>query len=298
MLQTPSIFPSDARMFFCIGAQKAGTTWLYDLLRTSAECHFAPLKELHYFDVITSKGKQALRLRLDMAAALVTALATQDGTIDPHALRRLQDVAAHLAIYAAPNAGPDRHRAYLAYLLAGRDRQQVICDITPAYATLDRDTFAQMAAIGEARFLFILRDPVNRMWSQIRMAVVACNPAPDDYGHACLARARHLIASGQLEHVARADYRRTVTALDAAAAPDRVSYVFYEHLFAQHTIDGICAFLDIAPLAAKAAHRVNEGRAAPILPEIAAAFRRAFAPQYDFARQRFGAAVPDAWTTT
>ncbi len=34
----------------CIGAQKAGTTWLYQNLRQHPEIWLPPIKEIHYFD--------------------------------------------------------------------------------------------------------------------------------------------------------------------------------------------------------------------------------------------------------
>src|SRR3977135_2203152 len=36
--------------FLCIGAQKAGTGWLYEQLREHPDFWMPPLKELHYFD--------------------------------------------------------------------------------------------------------------------------------------------------------------------------------------------------------------------------------------------------------
>ena len=63
-------------MFFCIGAQKTGTSWLHDYLSRSDEVHFSRNKELHYFDVraglsergtSTSVGRQGSDNRLKIA---------------------------------------------------------------------------------------------------------------------------------------------------------------------------------------------------------------------------------------
>ena len=37
-------------LLLCIGAQKAGTTWLADYLRDHPEVHLPPVKEVHFFD--------------------------------------------------------------------------------------------------------------------------------------------------------------------------------------------------------------------------------------------------------
>ena len=36
--------------FICIGAQKAGTTWLYENLSRHPDVVMPPMKEIHYFD--------------------------------------------------------------------------------------------------------------------------------------------------------------------------------------------------------------------------------------------------------
>ena len=36
--------------FLCIGAQRSGTTWLYQNLRRHPEIWMPPAKEIHYFD--------------------------------------------------------------------------------------------------------------------------------------------------------------------------------------------------------------------------------------------------------
>src|ERR1700676_4637332 len=45
--------------FFCIGAQKAGTGWLYEQLRAHPDFWMPPVKELHYFDRLPETGGSA-----------------------------------------------------------------------------------------------------------------------------------------------------------------------------------------------------------------------------------------------
>lgn len=295
----PPPFPRGARMLFCIGAQKAGTTWLYDFLCGHPECHFAPNKELHYFDVMAGRGKTIFEMRLRLAHDMAERLEARTGPHNAFALRHLESLSRLLAIYTGggPPEATNRHAPYLSYLLDDYQGQPAVCDITPGYAILDRVHFADMASIGDARFLFILRDPVDRMWSQLRMAVDSMNLPEEDYQQACLDRARHLVDSGHLARVTRARYDRTMRELDAAVAPERIRYLFYEELFRQDTVDSICAFAGIAPRPAAATARVNAGRALPIPPEVEESFAAILAPQYHAVRARFGDAVPAAWRT-
>lgn len=286
------MFPETATMVFCIGAQKAGTTWLYDTLRQSPRVHFSPNKELHYFDVVAGKAQQVLDLRMQAAKTLAQRLRPELGQINNANLQQLRDLTSLLTIYGGL---PGDHRPYLDYLLDGYEEQDIVCDITPAYAILDRDTFADMGNIGSAKFLFILRDPVERMWSQIRMATSLANSTDTDFEARCIARARMLIDTNRLSRIERADYRRTITELEAAIPEQRIHYIFYETMFSQDTLCALSQFLGVPTLQGNPSHRANHGITAVLPDDMRAAFRSAFAVQYAFARDRFGPRVPAEW---
>ncbi|WP_254892564.1 sulfotransferase [Roseovarius sp. A-2] len=291
-------FPRDATMFFCIGAQKAGTTWLYDYLSRSEEVHFSRNKELHYFDVRAGRGKATLKMRID-------ALHKQAGRLDPKnaylnrlVINKLRDITDLLSIHTGKRSGVDRHAPYLDYLLAGRTNQPLVGDVTPAYAVLRRKQFADMASIGRAKFIFILRDPVSRMWSQIRMAVDSKHGADitlEERTRHCVEHARMLVDAGRLSKHSRANYARTMTELEAVVPTERILYVFYEDLFVGSATRQICDFLDIAHYPPEAEKRVNQGISVPLPGDIRSIFRQAFAPQYEAMRARFGDRIPDSW---
>lgn len=290
-------FPAGARMLFGIGAQKAGTSWLHALLRRSAEVHAPPSKELHYFDVMAGRADEALRLRVEQARVLAGRLSACPGPANRAALRQLRETAELLEIYTgAPGApGP-----YLDYLLKGWAGQRIVADITPAYAILDTPHFAEMAAIGRARFLFVLRDPVARIWSQVRMAVAARGGSePGARASACRDRAIHLLESQRLPGLGRSDYARTLAALEAAVPRARIHCCFHEDLVAPErsaaTVAALCRFLGIPRLEPDPHRPVNRGAALPLPPDLEARLRAALAPQYDAMRARFGPALPAEW---
>lgn len=285
-------FPSTATMVFCIGAQKAGTTWLYDALRQSDEVYFSRNKELHYFDVIAGKAKQVFDIRIHAAQTLAQRLVPQLGPRNRANLQQLRDLTELLDIYTSQ---ADDHSGYLDYLLDQYDGQPVVCDITPAYAVLDREVFAQMGQIGSAKFIFILRDPIDRMWSQIRMAIKTTTPPPPCFQDACISRAQHLIATGRLTKIERADYIRTISELEAAIPSDRIKYLFYEDLFNPTSMDRICRFMGIRKIAADPDTHINPGTKAVMPDDVRAGLFDAFSPQYAFVRERFGDLVPDQW---
>lgn len=45
------------RVLYCVGAQKAGTTWLFQMLRRSAQVSFPLRKEAHYWDWVGDKKR-------------------------------------------------------------------------------------------------------------------------------------------------------------------------------------------------------------------------------------------------
>ncbi|MDA3888121.1 MAG: sulfotransferase [Allgaiera sp.] len=293
-----SPFPRAATMCFCIGAQKAGTTWLHDYLSRSEEVHFSRNKELHYFDVRAGRGGMALRVRVNAMHVLTDKLDTKNIRLNKAVVDQLRDAGDLLSIYTGPFQGDDRHDPYISYLVRDWNGQPVVGDITPSYCSLDREQFADMASIGRARFIFILRDPVSRMWSQIRMAVDAVHGTditPEERARFCAERARMLLDIGRLSKIERADYVRTMTELEAVVPADRILYVFYEDLFGGTATKEICDFLGIAHLPPEAEKRVNQGISVPLPDDIRSILREAFAPQYEAMRARFGDRVPASW---
>jgi hypothetical protein len=285
-------------MFFCIGAQKAGTTWLHDYLSRSPEVHFSRVKELHYFDVRARRHLQALPERIKAIHRLADRLDPHKPRLNKALVDQLRDAAELLSIHTGPDQGEHRHDPYLDYLLKGRTTQPVVGDITPSYAMLSREHFAEMAEIGQARFLFILRDPVSRMWSQVRMRVSANAKEdldPEEMLRRCSDRVRGLenIEVGPL--TGRAGYLRTITELEAAVPAERILHVFYEELFTGPATARICDFLGIPHIPPETSNRVNEGTPIALPDDIRAILRRALDAEYEGIRARFGARVPASW---
>lgn len=144
--------------FLCIGAQKAGTSWLYDALRAHPEVWVPPVKEFHYFDLpgplptaVLTAHRARFRLHLRKMFEARRALRHDD--------------ARWLRTYLfAPRS--DRWYGQLFERHPGR----VCGDITPAYARLDDRAVERVGALmHHARLIYILRDPIGRAWSQIRM---------------------------------------------------------------------------------------------------------------------------------
>lgn len=277
----------DKTLLICVGAAKCATSWLFHYLGTLPGVAPSPLKEVHFFDA----KFPALALG-DMEALALSRLA--------YHLDQPGDKAANLRARPTFRASLDRAQmlyddsAYFEHLarLCGPDTRTV-CDLTPSYSVIGAEGFAWMKRFcatqnARLRLLFVMRDPVARLWSQLRhlQQLSASNDAATKWPRAL---ANPAIA-------ARADYRAIVTALDATFPAGDILYLFYETLFREETLRRLCAFADAPYRPASLSERRNETTVTLPLPDAAReAFRAHLGPQYAFCRDRFGAELPPGW---
>ena len=140
--------------FYCIGAEKCGTTWLWEMLRDHPEIGVPLPKELRYFASLylgTGFGNfNALRrllndhgkapLRRDFLEKLTTEIRVVFG-----------DDQAYLRIFGAM-------------------KQTVVGDVSPQYCMLPSEGIARMKGLApEAKIIFLMRDPVDRVVSAGKM---------------------------------------------------------------------------------------------------------------------------------
>lgn len=280
---------------FGIGAQKSGTTWVYDLLKSHPDCHCSDIKEFHYFDVMHLKGE---RVHLERRQKLLDRLlrAELGGKNKAHlaAFDKIERLKGLVDMYPA-RAGD--HARYISLVLEGYADQKIACDITPAYATLNRTGFRDMASISPSRFLFIMREPVDRIWSQIRMFVASNGTyqTPDLFAEACVQRVRDLHSAGRLPKIPRANYARTIQELESVIPQNDILYLFFEDLIVGETIDHLWDFLGIAHHPADTDQRANRGKNAGLPEEAEALLLDGLRDQYYFVFEKFGDAVPTHW---
>ena len=289
-------------LVFGIGAQKAGTTWLYDWLSGRDDVHFpcfragdraTQLKEVHYFDKYIPDQTQRHMLMRKAIARQAARLAECDDALVPALIERLSGRLQHLGLLVDAS-GEDA--AYRDWMTAGRSGERVAMDITPSYSLLDRSGFARMAALGRnTKFILLLRDPVARLWSSVRYGLRENQAVREDFADVAARRLAAELDQMSRNPVHRSNYRRTISELEAAVPVENVFYGFYEDLFTEDTTRAIADFLGIAHTAADFGKAVNASQSLAMPQELR---RRALAQlqeQYEFAFDRFGARVPQKW---
>ena len=283
---------------FCVGAQKASTSWLAEALRAHRDCHVPAQKEMHYWN---SPGEPERRRADEEQHAERLRSARREIARDVLRLRRPTAALAKWRLARTRLAALDDPsvEGYVARLMHGHRGQRLVADLTPDYALLPAEVLSRMAALHEdTRFVFIMRDPVDRLWSGIghgRRRWAGTGPGAGETEEQTL---RRILREPHRRHHRRSRYQDTVCALDAAVAPGRVLYLFYETMRAPEERARLAAFLGLDALDFQAARRINAAGPSCRPPPAAALLdeaRSALDETYRFVAERFGAAVPDAW---
>lgn len=284
----------------CIGAQKAGTVWLGTYLFTHPQVWANPVRALHHFDRLyapewaPSFANTADRLLARMARAEqdLDALADQNerkrrGAVIQQKREAIEAVAA-LAAIADP---AEANRCYARYFA---DRVASGCDaygeVTPSYALVPHAGYeAILQAFPTARFVFVLRDPVDRFWSGMSHASSVNRdgaPAADAEGQ-----------YRQEGNVSRSRYDLTLQTLDAVVPPDQLLTIFYEDLLDDTCTDVLRELTDFLGIDPKHADRSTFAQSEPPVqptPEQIDEAMELLAPTYDDAAKRFDR-LPSRW---
>lgn len=147
--------------FICLGAQKAGTDWVYDQFESHKDYWMPPVKEIAFFDAAYGQ------LRYDRAQRQLNwklrdhGLGKADYTYDLAFLIRML------------NGRPKPHKYdFEAYFSLFENKPGLVGDCTPGYCRLTREMAAQMyEQMPGTMFLLMVRDPAERVWSQTTMHV-------------------------------------------------------------------------------------------------------------------------------
>ncbi len=275
--------PQQERYVIGIGAQKAGTSWLSDYFGSLPEMCTSPIKELHFFDAV---------YRRDLSGSFETKfvgglkrLAQDVRSDDPQRRPQRLNLLSALVDRVAMADDVELYREYFRRRAQGR---HIFCEITPGYAVLEADGFRAMRDLAEdVRLVFLMRDPVERLWSALRMQ-------DERLMNKTLVTAVPRMLR-RPENALRSDYRRTLEAVYEVFPQDRVFVGFYESLFQPETIQRLCAFCGVNYVEPDFGKMVRQGTAMELPTGALRAARQALDSNYIWARESFGDQVPANW---
>jgi len=257
--------------FLCVGAQKAGTTWLDRNLRRHPTLWLPPMKELQYFSHVhlPATRKWTTRQRRERGGQLLRRYFEKNDSEDWdfNYIARVADIA----------GGPVSDDWYgRIFSLAGQE--QICGEVTPDYATLPDEGIRHVLALSpQVRIILSLRDPIERSWSHIRMVA-------QTQGITDVSKLAQFAANA--DQYSRADYPTIVAGWRKFIPADRFLTIFMDDIAAEprRVLAEVCGFLGVAyrdKLFAKAANAVHAGNAQEIPPAVLDILKRSFRPIYE-----------------
>ena len=257
--------------FICIGAQKAGTTWLDHNLRRHPGVWLPPIKEVQYFNELyipKSKNWTVSYRREKGAISLRRYIQrTPAEEWDFRYIGRLADI-----------VGSPISDDWYGRLFALAAPDQVCGEITPDYATLPDIGIRHVARLNpEVKIILLMRDPIERSWSHIRM--MATKQRTND-----LAKLESMALNADMAR--RADYAAIIAAWTARVPQKRFLAAFMEDLVSapSKVLMDLCAFLgvDYKPkFFKKSSTPVHAGKDMEMPPSVAAILKEKLRPAYD-----------------
>lgn len=261
----------------CIGAQKAGTSWLHQQLNEHPKIWTTPFKELHYFNARhCPEHRQWLPWHFREAIrATERRFRARSEELPDEMVRYLVEM----------TADPMFTQKWYRQAFAPAPRGMLPLDTTPEYSTLPEAGVDEVAEVlPRAKFIYLIRDPVARAVSQLRMNLArkkALPKTPNDY----------LLHLDDPELAERGDYATYLPHWQARIPPDRLLVLPYGRIASDPAglMAEVEAFLGLEPFRySKLTEVIHKGAEAVAFPEEGRAILRArFARQYDFLAQNF-----------
>jgi hypothetical protein len=147
--------------FLCIGAQKAGTSWLNNVLLEHPQVFMPPINELHFFDRLGEREAPLRKRQINLAQKTIKREEAKGDDADQAYISYLR----HLISF--PGTSLDWYKAAYSWPVADGVKKG---DITPAYLEIDeRHVRYARELLGPAKLILIVRRPQDRLLSQLRM---------------------------------------------------------------------------------------------------------------------------------
>lgn len=273
-----------------VGCQKGGTTWVHSYLAGHPNADMGFKKEYRVFDSIHQR---------DTKGTISRPLRRAEG--HSRALRRRSGDDVEVLGPAEFFADVENYFTYFRRL-AGKDGVQLVGDITPAYAGLPAEIFSDVRRKLErdgfsVRVLFLMRDPVERVWSAARMLQrekMKKDPGHEPKSEDIIVRKRYTSPN----FIFQTRYEETIRALEAAFDPATIHYEFYERLMNAQAIRTLTDFLGLPFVAPDFDRRLNvTEKQAELSDEMRRTVAQYYKPTYDFVVERFGrSTVEPLWS--
>ena len=284
-----------------VGAQKGGTTWLHRQLNNSSNINLGFRKEYHVFDAIEDyeRLKTGKRPKNGFREKRINQILNSHkrGTLGRNlAMGRKKSRYTSLELAFIDNV--DNYFDYFDYLYLKNPEVDAVGDITPNYALLQAKTFQLIRQGLEERgfnvkVFFLMRDPVERVWSLARMKQRNMNDEKRDQFDE-FKYIEKATENGFTSY--KSQYDKTIKQLESVFNRAQIHYGFYENLFEAENYHQIKNFLDIPLKPFDASQVFNASPKNSSLPtELNQRLVQYFKPTYEYIAGRHGDTVLKLW---
>lgn len=278
---------ADRRKTFALGlgCQKGGTTWLYHYLKELPEFIAGYRKEYHVL-ALDNPDERYMRNRVLQLAEQAVAAAAAGEKAEAAVVHRLSMYLDQRLYYE-----------YFAGLLNSHPDAALTADMTPSNGMIPARRIARVQTELASRnvrtaAVFLLRDPVDRVWSQLRMQYDR-DPGKFSSGPEEELRERY----ARHAYARLTDYEGIVGKIDSVFAPEDRCFAFYEQLTEEPTLRSVCATLrvEFRPPRAPEQRRNASPRFAGLPADLEARMVEHYAGVYRFVARRFDVDLGALW---
>jgi len=220
-------------LLLCVGAQKAGTTWLAKMLAKHQDIEFSKYKEIHYFDGVEGMNRQLANRILNNISEI--ACFHKSKMVD------LWFDGKEKSVEKVNSLIDDEW--YVNQFSKGK---KYSADFTPEYALLKDETIKSIKKISKnQKIIFIMREPVSRTLSAVQ------------YFHQNRGVDLSKMKENELKRkvlrdvfISRSKYEYTLSVLSENFDESDMLIVFYEEMMRDKSkaLDRFSQFLDIENL--------------------------------------------------
>lgn len=241
----------------CIGAQKAGTTWLNEQLLRHNQLYLPPIKEAHYFNFLHSPQDRGWIAEHYQRPSLVRVKELmEEKQID------WKTIAYYSRITSIIQSGTINEDWYHDVYSLCPDQNLLKIDITPAYLSMPKSGIKEVYDYNpEIKLIVLLREPVSRALSAARMMLKRekiFNPSDDNW---------HSIVRGH-GIIEKSRYSRQIDTWLSVFDAKQFLIIPYEKISAApvSVINDVCNFLNISEMHQNdlVLERIHQGRDYPV----------------------------------
>lgn len=234
-----------------VGAQKSGTTWLYNSLVKYAD-EFQPgfCKEYHIFDGLSTNP-----LKIDLVKKNILSYLDQPKCLSNNGMGR------NFLYLASFYDDVENYLDYFENLLYKNPNKTLVADITPSYSSLNLEHLKKIKNLLESRgfivkCIFIAREPLDRAWSAARYyfsrRYELYNEESDSQMHLEYLKLNY----NKQKFLMRGMYNETIYNCNLVFRDDFKCF-FFENLFTTETILQLKTFLGLSEFSPVLNFKIN-----------------------------------------